>query len=123
MEKIHKFRPCFKQKANFNHDFILNSDQNGFNYETKSNRTLTFRNEKHTVLAVSSKNAITHSFTLQPTISFSGKPFGKLLICLQENNNDFGIFVKKDVELLKLCKNVTVVCSRSGKITNQLINE
>jgi hypothetical protein len=108
MEKIHKFRAGFKQKlANFNHGFILNSDQTGFNYETKSNRTLTFKNEKHTDLAVSSKNAITHSFTLQTTISFSGKPFGKLLIFLKENNNDFRPFVKKHIGLLKLCKNVS----------------
>ncbi len=61
---------------NYNKDLILNSDQTGFNYESASKRTLSYKAEKITVLKVQSKNAVTHSFTAMPTISMSGKIFG-----------------------------------------------
>jgi hypothetical protein len=45
------------------------------------------------------------------------------LICLKENDDVFGPIVEKEVnELLKTGKNVEVVCSRSGKVTNNIIN-
>ncbi len=109
---------------NFDPNLILNSDQTGFNYETTTKRTLSFKGEKTTFLKVQSKSACTHSFTLQPTISYSGKCFKKLLICLKENNDVFGPIVGKEVnELLKTVKNVEVVWSRPGKITNNIINK
>ncbi len=62
---------------NFDLNLIVNSDQTAFNYETVTKRTFSFKVEK-TFLKVQSKSAGTHSFTLQPTISYSGKYFKKL---------------------------------------------
>ncbi len=118
------FRSSVKQEfSNFNPDYILNSDQIGFAYESVLKRTLTFKNEKHTLLSIQSKNATTHSFTIQPTITLSGHCYGKLFICLKESSNNFGTIVKAQIDkLLKTVKNVIVVSSRCGKMNNFLVN-
>jgi hypothetical protein len=73
----------------------LNSDQADLNYESASKRTLSYNGEKITVLKVQSKNAVTHSFTVMPTISMSCKIFGKLHICFQETSDEFGPLFRK----------------------------
>ena len=54
---------------------IFNTDQTGIEKELHSNRTISFVGEKRTFAAVQSKNATTHSYTLQPTISLDGRLF------------------------------------------------
>lgn len=45
-------------------------------------------------------------------------------MCLQEPGDTFGVHVKKEVNgLLNLCKNVIVVCSKSGKLTSYLYEQ
>lgn len=47
-----------------------------------------------------------------------------MFVCLQEYADTFGVRVQKDVDdLLKLCKNVIVVCSKSGKLTTSLYEQ
>jgi hypothetical protein len=48
----------------------------------------------------------------------------KVFICLQESGDTFGVRIKKEIdELLKICKNVVVVCSKSGKLTSNLYEQ
>jgi hypothetical protein len=67
---------------------------------------------------VASKNASTHSYTVQPTISLDGKQVGPILLCLQEPKGKLGEGVKN-----KLFKpsNVVITCSASGKLTSSLV--
>jgi len=105
-------------------NFSLNLDQTVFNYEIPTTRTLSLCGEKDTLLSVQSVHACTHSLTIQPTISLSGRCVGKLLICLQESSDNFGPLVQRDINtLLETVKNVSVICSKSGKMSNKLINQ
>ncbi len=71
-----------------------------------------------------SVHACTHSFTMQPTISVSGECIGNLFIVLQEKSDNFGPIIKPEInKLLGTVKNVNVCCSKSGKMSNRLINE
>ncbi|CAF5022839.1 unnamed protein product [Rotaria sp. Silwood1] len=54
--------------------------------ELHSTRTLSFQGEKKTLGRVSSRNATTHSYTIQPTISLDGRVIGPMFLCLQETN-------------------------------------
>ena len=64
-------------------DYVLNTDQSGLELEVHSNRTLSYHGEKTTLSTVRSKNATTHSYTVQPMISLSGKLVGPVLLCLK----------------------------------------
>ena len=57
---------------------ILNTDQVGIEKELHSTRTLSIQGEKKTLRSVLSKNATTHSYTVQPTISLDGKLVGPM---------------------------------------------
>ncbi|CAF4647863.1 unnamed protein product, partial [Rotaria sp. Silwood2] len=52
----------------YNEDFVLNTDQSGFQLEFPSTPTLSHRGEKTTLATVRSRNATTHSYTVTPTI-------------------------------------------------------
>ena len=61
-------------------DFVLNIDQSGLQFEIHSNRTLSHQGEKTTLSAVRSINETTHSYTVQPMISVSGKIVGLIYL-------------------------------------------
>ncbi|XP_035705862.1 uncharacterized protein LOC110847661 [Folsomia candida] len=106
----------------YHHDNILNTDQSGFNYLLKSNRMLSVKGEKSTSAVKESKNKQTHSYTIQPIVSMSGKLISALLICLQEQDGKFGKIVQKSVsEVAAKCKNVIIFCSKSGKLQKPLV--
>ena len=86
--------------------------------ETHSTRTLSFSGEKKTYGAVASKNATTHSYTLQPIISLAGELVGPMYLCLDEMNGRMGEVVK--TPLFKP-NNVVVTCLSSGKLTSSLV--
>jgi len=65
---------------------IMNTDQVGLEKELHSTRTLSYQGEKLTVAAIKSKNAITHSYTLQPMINLAGEVVGPIYLCLKEPN-------------------------------------
>jgi hypothetical protein len=63
---------------------IINTDQVGLEKELHCTRTVSYQGEKLTVAAVKSKNAITHSYTLQPMIKLAGEVVGPIYLCLKE---------------------------------------
>ncbi len=68
---------------------------------------LSFCGEKDTILSVQSVHACTHSFTIEPTISVSGRCIGNLFIVLQENSDNFGPIIQTEInKLLETVKNV-----------------
>ena len=72
------------QMLNYAHEEILNTDQVGLQLEIHSGRTLSYEGEKVTMVRVSSKNATTHSYMIQPMISAAGKLVGLLLSLFEE---------------------------------------
>ena len=84
-----------KKLVNFDRSIIVNSDQSGFNYELHSNRHYT--RKRYRVCSVNSLNAVSHSYTIQPTLNSNGNFIGKCLLVLQEPNGNFAVNVKKSV--------------------------
>jgi hypothetical protein len=74
----------YKVSAHFKPSEIFNTDQTGVEKELHSTRTISFSGDKKTFAAVQSKNATTHSYTLQPTISLNGRLLPTIYLCLQE---------------------------------------
>ncbi|CAF2826171.1 unnamed protein product [Rotaria sp. Silwood2] len=77
-------RDAKRQMQNYTHEEILNTDQIGLELELYSSRTLSYEGEKVTMTRVRSKNATTHSYTVQPMISAAGKLVGPVFLCLKE---------------------------------------
>jgi hypothetical protein len=82
-----------------------------------SGRTLAFKGEKQVQAAVQSKNATSHSFTVQPTISADGKFILPALVCFYEPSGAPKCF-KRDLEEFK---NLHCVSTKSGKMTSELM--
>jgi len=77
--------------------------------------------EKKVEFYIGDLNKITHSYTAQYSLTKSRILLDKVFVYLQESGDTFGVLVKKEVdELLKLCKNVSIVCSKSNKLTSYL---
>ncbi len=98
---------------------VINTDQSGIEKEIYSKRTLTTEGEKKVYGLARSKNATTHSYTIQPIISLDGRIVGPMYLCLQEPNGKMGETVKKN--LFKPA-NVVITCSSSGKLTTSLVS-
>lgn len=97
-------------------DFVINTDQTGCEYRVNVSRTYTHTGQKLVQLYIGDLNKVSHSYTAQYSLTKSGKLLNKVFVCLQEFSDNFGVRVQKDVdELLKLCKNVVITCSKSGK--------
>lgn len=94
---------------------VYNSDQSGFHVEIHSARTLATEGEKKVECVVQSVSSITHSYTIQPTISAEGKLLSPLFIVLKETKGEFGPRVEK---ALFQAENVFVLASKSGKLTS-----
>lgn len=100
--------------SNYSLDNVINADHLGFTYEYVANRTLSFLGEKKTLAIVHSKHKISHSYTILPMITASGKILSPLFIILQETNGTFGPQVEKNLEIPK---NIELSCSKSGKMS------
>ena len=107
-----------KLAKDFSPDHIYNTDQVGVEKELHSTRSLSFQAEKKTYGVVRSKNATTHSYTLQPMISLSGSLIGPIFLCLQEPGGKMGPIVRLS---LFETKDVCITCSSSGKLTSSLV--
>lgn len=112
LKKFHELSRNYSSKD------IVNTDQVGVEKELHSTRTLSFQGEKKTFGRVLSKNATTHSYTIQPTISLDGRVIGPMFLCLQEPKGRMGDIVKRH---LFEPKNVVITCSTSGKLTTSLV--
>ena len=104
-----------KKLVNFDRSIIVNSDQSGFNYELHSSRHYT--RKRHRVYSVNSLNAVSHSYTIQPTFNSNGNFIGKCLLVLQQPNSSFGVNVEKS---LFQPENLLVQCSNSGKVITSI---
>lgn len=124
-ESIEEFQRQYGAiRHHFPYRLIWNMDQSPFAYEVSNKRSLAPRGCRDVILDIDSKNKNTHSYTSQPTISRDGKLVGKLLLCLQEDDNKFGPRVERQVRVLESqLGNIKVVCSTSGKMTSKLIRE
>ena len=117
LEEYGRIRHLFPRRL------VWNFDQSSFKYEVSNERTLSFVGERDTVLNLDSRNKNTHSYTVQATISRSGHLIGRLLLCMQEDQDSFGPRVQRQVdELVEQYGNIMVYASRSGKMTRSLIN-
>jgi len=83
-------------------------------------RTLPRRGIKKVEVSVQSVNATTHSYTIQPLLSYEGQLVGPLLIVLPEKDGTFGPRVKKT---MFLPDNVMVEASKSGKCTTEIMKK
>ena len=104
--------PCY------NGDYVWNTAQSGLRLQFPSTRNLSYQGEKTTIATVRSINATTHSYTVQPTISMSGKIVGPIYLCLKEVNGRISENIKSN---LPPVENVVVTCSASGKLTTSLV--
>ena len=102
----------------YNEDFVLKTDQSRLEFEIHSNRTLSHQGEKTTLSAVRSINETTHSYTVQPMISLSGKIVGPIYLCLKKPKGRMSDNIKAH---LYKADNVVVTCSASGKLTTSLV--
>jgi len=93
---------------------LYNSDQSGFQLEMHSGRTLAVEGEKQVQCIVQSVSSTTHSYTIQPLISASGKLLSPLFIVLKEKGGQFGPII--EANLFK-AENVYVEASKYGKLT------
>ena len=98
----------------------FNADESGFNLELHSGRTLAEQGTKSVTAVVQSISATTHSYTIFPTISASGKLLSPLFIVLQEKDGNFGPRVQQS---LFRPWNVYIQASTSGKLTGELVME
>lgn len=99
-------------------DNVWNSDQSRFEKEMYCNRTYANVGDKTVLSQVVRVDSTKHSYTIQPSVSKSGKLAKKLYICLQESTgNKFGPQIAKKVEeCMMQYTNLHIECSKSGKL-------
>jgi hypothetical protein len=83
----------------YNEDRNINTDQLSLEIELVWSRTLSVLGEKTTMVKARSKNESTHSYTVQPTISLSGKLIGPN-ICFSEREQRSNV---SEFNCLSLC--------------------
>lgn len=89
-EKAKQFVDSVKEVLpNFDTNFVFNADQMGFPLEMSAGRTLAFKGEHKIKVYAQRMNAVTHSCTVLPMISMSGKLGPRLFMQLQETNGTF----------------------------------
>lgn len=99
---------------NLNPRNVYNTDQSSFANEIHFGRTLEIIGSKQIAGNVLAKNAITHSHTIQPTISMDGNILPKTLLVLREPT---GISDRVQQRMLRP-DNLEIVWTKSGKIIN-----
>lgn len=114
---INDFKPYFN---GIGAEHIFNTDQSGFNLEFLSGRTLETVGTRAVESIVQSRYSLTHSYTIMPLVSASGKLISPLFIILQEPGGEFGPQVKK-----KMFKHNSIypVASKSGKLTKIILKQ
>jgi len=79
-------------------DRIVNTDQSGFELEMHAGRTLDTQGVKKVEIIAQSKSALTHSYTIMPTVTASGKLLEPLYMVLREDSGKF--YMKCQCQLL-----------------------
>ncbi len=107
---------CKPYLETYGPDSVFNIDLSGFNLEIHSGRKLAIKGTKQFEAVVQSLLSITHSYTIQPTVSARGKLLSPLFIFLKESGGKFSPRVQKT---LFHATNVHVTASSSGKLTKE----
>ena len=76
-----------------------------------------YTRKRHRVCSVNSLNAVSHSYTIQPTLNSNGNFIGKCLLLLQEPTGSFAVNAKKS---LFQPENLLVQCFNSGKVITSI---
>lgn len=106
---------------NFPRRLIWNVDQSAVQYESTNDRVVARKGSRDVLLRVDNLNKNTHSFTAQPILTRDGRLLGRLLLCMQEESNEFGPIVGPRMrQLEREYGNVRIISSRSGKMTTNL---
>lgn len=94
-EAANTFVTTIKEKVEqYGLDNIFNSDQSGFQLELRSGRSLEFIGTKRVEKKSQSVTSLTHSYTIQPTITADGRLLSPLLVLLKEKDGVFPKTVK-----------------------------
>lgn len=72
----------------FGKENVVNADQSGFELELHAGRTLDFKGVKKVEVIAQSKNALTHSYTIMPTMTAAGKLIEPMYMVLRETNGN-----------------------------------
>lgn len=100
---------------------IINTDQMGCEYRSAIDRTLDHVGKKAIEVHIGDVNKVTHSYTVQYSITASGKLLPKVFICLQEPTGKFGPRIQEHINnLQQKYKNISIMCSKSGKLSTYL---
>ena len=97
---------------------VFNADQSGFEKELHSGRTLETRGATRVEATVQSIAAATHSYTILPTISASGRLLSPLFMVLQEKSGRF-----PDTTPIFQAPNVHTTAHTSHIMTKELMKE
>lgn len=116
---VRRVRELHLDLHQFDENEIWNTDQSPFHKEMHKLRTLEFKGTQSVTGRVQSTGAMTHSYTIQPTVSMDGTLMTPLFIVLQEDGGEFGPIVRE-----KMFKHPEIhpVASSSGKVNNKLID-
>ena len=95
---------------------IYNADESGFNLEIHSGRTLAKLGVKTVEATIQSVSSTTHSYTIMPIISASGRLLSPLYIVLKESTGTLGPIVQRT---LFRPVNIYIGASKSGKLTSE----
>lgn len=95
-------------------EHVYNADESGFHLEIHSGRTLSRCGVKTVEAAIQSVSSMTHSYTIMPTISASGRLLSPVYIVLKEPTGAFGPRVQ---ETMFRPQNIYIDASKSGKLT------
>ena len=77
--------------ARFKPSEIFNTDQIDAEKKCPSTQMTSFSGEKETFVAIQSKSATIHSYTLKPTVSLDGRLLETIYLCLQEQGSKLWI--------------------------------
>ena len=114
---------CRLTIQHYEKDYVLNTDQMGCEYRVDVYRTMEHIDTTRVDAFIGDMNKVTHGYTVQYTVTASGKLLPKLFICLQEKSGEFGSRVSKEVGTLSNeFGNIFVICSKFGKLSSNLFD-
>lgn len=101
-------------------DMVYNTDQTGIKLDMRPMFTLEEKGKRYVELEVQNKANLTHSYTLQPTLSASGKLLKPLFVVLQEPKGDFGPLVQRN---MFKSDEIVVFATKSGSVDKPTVRK
>lgn len=99
---------------------VYNTDQSAFKIEEYFGRSLEEKGTEQIEVSYQQSSSATHSYTIQPIFSASGRSISPLLVVLPEKSGQFGVRVKE-----RMFKHpvLYVKASRSGLVDKSIIKD